>query len=87
MRRALICGLLLAGLAVAGGVAILAYPSACRAGYCPTYTCYAPCGQGCVCVTPPGTYGGGTCYGVQAVPHLLERGWHIYTGSPQVTQP
>ena len=54
----------------------LYYTSAAPAAYCPTYPCYGPCGQGCVCVTPPGEFSG-ECWGTQYVSHFLREGWRV----------
>lgn len=62
------------GAGLVTGVLILAAPAHCT--WCPTYKCYAPCGGGCVCITPPGTTGG-SCYGVERVPSLISKGWRV----------
>jgi len=44
--------------------------------WCSSTVCYGPCGPPCVCLTPPGELQG-TCYGAQAVPGLVGRGWRV----------
>jgi len=54
--------------------AFVGQPAECT--YCPSHTCYGPCGGECVCVTPPGT-SGGQCYGVERAAVLVARGWAV----------
>ena len=65
--------IVVAALVLGAWLAIPAPEAACV--YCPTFRCYAPCGAGCVCIMPPGTLQGGTCYGVQEAEALVARGW------------
>ena len=53
-------------------------PRTAECVWCPTYTCWGSCGDGCACITPPGSgAGGGKCYGVQRGEELVDAGWSI----------
>lgn len=65
MRVLALTAVMLTGLFASAG------PAECV--YCPSYTCYGPCLQGCLCITQPGETGG-KCYGVQLAERLLAAG-------------
>ena len=67
MRRLVLALILLA-------VAILPDPASCI--YCPTYTCYGRCGSRCVCLVPPGSFGG-ECWGIDRASLLVSEGYSI----------
>jgi hypothetical protein len=54
--------------------AAFAAPEVAECSWCPTYTCFGPCGMGCACIAPPGTAGGGKCYSVQHAERMIEAG-------------
>jgi hypothetical protein len=66
---------LLAALLLAAS-AVVAAPQPAACGFCPTYTCFGPCGGDCVCLSKPGKMGG-SCYGVQHRDAALARGWRV----------
>ena len=64
---------IIAGFVVLGfAAAWLFTASPCQSGWCPDYTCYAPCGQ-CRCMSRGF---GGTCVDIQHSERLLAEGWH-----------
>jgi hypothetical protein len=44
----------LAALALIASAGLLASSQPAECTWCPTYTCYGPCGQGCACISQPG---------------------------------
>lgn len=63
--------ILLIALTLGATGLLRAQPAECV--YCPSYTCYGPCGMGCTCITGPGQMGG-SCYGVQQAEAILADG-------------
>ncbi len=52
-------------------------PRVAECVYCPTYKCYSRCSAQCACVTPPGDYTGGSCYGIEHSQQLTVLGWTV----------
>ena len=62
--------------AVLLSVGALAVPEPAECVWCPTYTCYGPCGASCLCIAPPGQFAG-HCYGVQAAERARSAGLRV----------
>ena len=65
-------------LAIGGIVSalfVMGQPRECRAGWCPSYKCFGPCGQ-CACVSSD--YSGGTCVDIDQLQSYLDRGYHEF---------
>ena len=65
--------IIVAFVALGFAAAWLFTASPCQSGWCPSYTCFGPCGGNCRCVS--NTPNGGTCVDIQHSEALLSDGW------------
>lgn len=57
-------------------LAVAIYPDPADCIYCPSFRCFGRCNHQCVCLVPPGSFGG-ECWGVDRVQVLISEGYTL----------